>query len=67
VAIEVTGCSRDVLDGIGEVISVRFDGDQAVVRVEARASDLVLRKLLASGDDVHIRNVRAEAANGGQQ
>ncbi len=67
VVIEVTGVPRDALDEIGEVSSVKFDGDRAVVRVAEQASDLVLRKLLAAGDDVHIRNVRAEAANGGQQ
>lgn len=77
VVIEVTGCSRQAIEGIGEVSSVDFDGDRAVVRVAAggappapsamQASDLVLRKLLATGDDVHIHNVRVQAANGGQQ
>lgn len=68
-AIEVTGCPREVLVGFDDVISVRWDGDHAVAAVPAAASDLVLRKLLALGDDVHIRNVRPEPepANGGQQ
>jgi ABC-2 type transport system ATP-binding protein len=67
VVIEVAGCPPDVLDGLADVISVRSDGDHAFVRVAADTSDLVLHKLLAAGDDVHIRNVRPEAANGGQQ
>jgi ABC-2 type transport system ATP-binding protein len=66
VVIEVTVCPREVLDGFGGVISVRWDGDRAFVRV-AEASDSVLRRLLDLGDDVHIRNVRPEAANGGRQ
>jgi ABC-type multidrug transport system ATPase subunit len=67
VVIEVTGCPRDVLDGFDDVISVHWDGDRAFVRVAPPSSDLVLRRLLATGDDVHIRNVRPEPANGGQQ
>lgn len=67
VVIEVTGCAREVIDRLGEVVSVRWAGNLAVVRVAAQASDLTLRKLLATGDDVHIRNVRAEPADGGQQ
>jgi len=67
VVIEVTGCPREVLDGLGDVISVRWARDGALVRVSAEASDSVLRRLLALGDDVHIGNVRPEAANGGQQ
>jgi ABC-2 type transport system ATP-binding protein len=67
VVIEVTGCVPDVLDGLPDVMSVRWEGDRALVRVAGGASDLVLRQLLAIGDDVHIRNVRPEPANGGQQ
>jgi ABC-2 type transport system ATP-binding protein len=67
VVIEVAGCGREVLDHFGDVISVRWDGDRAIVRVSGDASDSVLRRLLAIGDDVHIRNVRPDPANGGQQ
>jgi ABC-type multidrug transport system ATPase subunit len=67
IVIEVTGCAREVIDRLGEVISVRWAGDLAMVSVAAQASDLVLRKLLAAGDDVHVRNVRPGPANGGQQ
>jgi ABC-2 type transport system ATP-binding protein len=67
VLIEVTGCVPEVLDDLPDVISVRWEGDRALVRVAVSASDLVLRQLLAVGDDVHIRNVRPESANGGQQ
>ncbi|HWF79013.1 MAG TPA: ABC transporter ATP-binding protein [Streptosporangiaceae bacterium] len=67
VVIEVTGCVPAVLDGLPDVMSVRWEGDRAFVRVPRPASDLVLRQLLAVGDDVHIRNVRPEPANGGQQ
>ena len=67
VVIEVTGCVPDVLDGLPDVMSVRWEGDRAFVRVAPAASDMVLRQLLAVGDDVHIRNVRPESANGGQQ
>jgi ABC-type multidrug transport system ATPase subunit len=67
VVIEVTGCPREVLDGSGDLISVRWEGDRAFVRAAADSSDSVLRGLLAVGDDVHIRNVRLEAANGGRQ
>lgn len=67
VVIEVTGCPSAVLDGLGDVISAAWDGDRALVRVAAESSDLVLRRLLAAGDDVHISNVGPEPANGGQQ
>lgn len=67
VVIEVTGCPREVVDGLAGVVSVRWEGDRALVRMAADASDSVLRGLLALGDDVHIRNVRPEAANGGRQ
>jgi ABC-2 type transport system ATP-binding protein len=67
VVIEVTGCPRAVIDGLPDVISVRWKTDRALVRVSADVSDLVLRRLLAAGDDVHIGNVGSEPANGGQQ
>ena len=67
VVIEVTGCARDVLDGLPDVMSVRWEGDRALARVAGEASDLVLRRLLSSGDDVHIRTVGPESANGGPQ
>lgn len=67
IVIEVTGCVPDVLDGLPDVMSVRWDGERAFVRVALGASDLVLRQLLAVGDDVHIRDVRAEPTTGGQQ
>ena len=67
VVIEVTGCVPYMLDGLPDVMSVRWEGDRAFVLVAPEASDLVLRQLLAVGDDVHIRNVRPEPANGGQQ
>ena len=67
VVIEVTGCVPYMLDGLPDVMSVRWEGDRAFVRVAPGASDLVLRQLLAVSDDVHIRNVRPEPANGGQQ
>jgi ABC-type multidrug transport system ATPase subunit len=67
VVIEVAGCPPELLDRLPDVISLHWERDVALVRVAAEVSDSVLRRLLALGDDVHIRNVRPETANGGQQ
>jgi len=61
VVIEVEGLPAGALGEMPEVISERWDKDLAVVRVAAEVSDSVLRRLLAAGDDVHIRNVRQES------
>ena len=60
VVIEAVGVSAAALDEMPEVISARCDGDVVFVRAPADASDSVLRRLLAVGHDVHIRNVRPE-------
>jgi ABC-2 type transport system ATP-binding protein len=57
VVIEVVGVPAAAIEEMPEVISARWDGDLGFVRVAADVSDSVLRRLLAVGDDVHIRNV----------
>lgn len=66
VVIEAVGVTAAALDEMPEVISARWDGDRAFVRVAADVSDSVLRRLLAVGDDVHIRNVGPGSVHGGQ-
>jgi ABC-type multidrug transport system ATPase subunit len=61
VMIEVRGVPAGAMDEMPEVISARWEKDLAVLRVAAGASDSVLRRLLAVGDDVHIRTVGREA------
>jgi ABC-2 type transport system ATP-binding protein len=56
--IQATGVTVSVLDGLPGVISAQQEREGTYIRVAASASDSVLRKLLASGDDVHIRTVR---------
>ncbi len=56
--IEVSGYRRELLELLPGVISVRWDGDVASVRVASDLSDSVLRKLLAAGAGVHIGQVR---------
>jgi len=57
--IDAAGVSAEMLDGMPGVISALRNGERTHIRVEAGASDLVLRKLLAC-DDVHIRKVGHE-------
>jgi ABC-2 type transport system ATP-binding protein len=58
--IYVTGCPADRLESLPGVLSAQAEGDGATLRVEPGASDAVLRAVLASGDDVHIRQVGLE-------
>jgi ABC-2 type transport system ATP-binding protein len=66
IVIEVSGyplAAPSPAGGPG-VLSVRRDGEQLEVRVASGASDSVLRALLAEGDHVHVRSLRAEPARG---
>jgi ABC-2 type transport system ATP-binding protein len=67
VLIEVQGVPATAFDDMPEVLSARRHGDLMLARVSAGASDSVLRRLLAIGDDVHIRNLGPEQVDGGQQ
>jgi ABC-2 type transport system ATP-binding protein len=58
--IYVSGCPAERLENLPGVLSAQDEDDGAVLRVEPGASDAVLRAALASGDDVHIRQVGRE-------
>ncbi|HET9893906.1 MAG TPA: ATP-binding cassette domain-containing protein [Streptosporangiaceae bacterium] len=70
VVIGVTGVPAGELAGLPWVIATEPDGELMLIEVEPAGSDDVLRKLLAAGDDVHVRHVRRESwkrGNGGQE
>ena len=62
VRIEVSGVGAEALGGLDGVRSVRVSGERLVLLVEPRASDAVLRRVLADGPVSHVLSVQYEKA-----
>jgi ABC-type multidrug transport system ATPase subunit len=62
VRIEVSGVGAGALGGLDGVRSVQVAGERLILLVEPRASDAVLRRVLADGPVSHILSVRSEKA-----